>query len=300
MAKAKKVKQAEPKKIYKLTPAQEAKIPEYVDKWIKIGFSTEPVNFEKAKEAVCLAYELADLKRPTQFHVVDSPMSAIKFIQTLDSKKTPNDIFSEMIFGNHDASWLGFYQFFRDELNIEECKKLDGLIELANHCGWLNVYEDVVVFQHRPESVKMDDQKRLHCQDGPAIRYRDGFSVYAWHGVRIPGEWIENTKEALTPQIALSWENVEQRRCACEILGWANILRQLGSKVIDEDADPEVGTLVEVEIPEIGKEKFLRVMCGTKREFALPVPPEMKTALEANAWTFGFEAKDFIIPEVRT
>ena len=135
--------------------------------------------------------------------------------------------------------------------------------------------------------------------DGPAIRYRDGYSVYAWHGVRIPAEWIEQ-KNKLTAKTALTWQNIEQRRAACEILGWAKILKELDSKVVDEDGDPEIGTLLEVDIPEIGREKFLRVLCGTKREFALPVPPEMKTALEANAWTFGFDSKDFIKPEVRT
>ena len=92
----------------------------------------------------------------------------------------------------------------------------------------------------------------------------------------------------------------EERRAACEILGWANILRELDAKVINEDGDPEIGTLVEVDLPDIGKEKFLRVLCGTKREFALPVPPDMKTALQANAWTFGMDIKDFVVPEVRT
>ena len=161
------------------------------------------------------------------------------------------------------------------------------------------MYEDLVVFQHRPTQILMDDQERLHCDHGPAILYRDGFAVYAWHGVRIPAEWIED-KSSITPHMALTWENIEQRRAACEILGWNNILNVLDAKVIDEDADPMIGVLVEVDIPEIGREKFLRVMCGTGREFALPVPPEMKTALESNAWTSGMDTNEFVIPEVRT
>ena len=73
------------------------------------------------------------------------------------------------------------------------------------------------------------------------------------------------------------------------------------SDLIDRDEDPEIGELVEVEIPEIGREKFLRVLCGTGREFALPVPPDMKTALQANSWTFGFDDfREFMKPEVRT
>ncbi len=81
---------------------------------------------------------------------------------------------------------------------------------------------------------------------------------------------------------------------------WARILRELNAKIIDEDADPMIGTLVEVTLPDLGKEKFLKVLCGTGREFAIPVPPEMKTALDANAWTFDLDGNTLRKLEVRT
>lgn len=71
-------------------------------------------------------------------------------------------------------------------------------------------------------------------------------------------------------------------------------------RTIDKDDDPEIGELIEVELPEVGRERFLRVLCGTGRMFALPVPPDMTTALAAQAWTWGLDAKSFIRPEVRT
>jgi len=61
-----------------------------------------------------------------------------------------------------------------------------------------------------------------------------------------------------------------------------------------------IGTLVEVTLPDLGKEKFLKVLCGTGREFAIPVPPEMKTALDANAWTFDLDGNTLRKLEVRT
>lgn len=73
--------------------------------------------------------------------------------------------------------------------------------------------------------------------------------------------------------------------------------------MIDQDADEMIGTLLEVHIPNIGNdsmlEKFLKVRCGTGAEFAIPVPPEMRTALEANAWTYGLKPTEYV-PEVRT
>jgi hypothetical protein len=123
--------------------------------------------------------------------------------------------------------------------------------------------------------------------------------LYYWHGVAIPGEWVSGKKP--TAIEALHWENLEQRRAACEIVGWDAILTQLNARVIDADDDPEVGTLVEVNLPDAGPERFLRVRCGTGRQFALAVPPGMKTALEASAWTYGLEAdvRNYL-PEIRT
>lgn len=171
--------------------------------------------------------------------------------------------------------------------------------EAAIHGTFRVMHEKFCIVSDFPEVLKIDEQNRPHGQEGPSHRWRDGWSLYHWHGVAVPEHWIMN-KETLTAKEAITWENIEQRRAACEILGWAKILRELDAKVINEDGDPEIGTLVEVVLPDIGKEKFLRVLCGTKREFALPVPPDMKTALQANAWTFGMDINDFVVPEVRT
>jgi hypothetical protein len=99
----------------------------------------------------------------------------------------------------------------------------------------------------------------------------------------------------------LKQKNVEQRRVACEILGWANILRNLDeAKTIDADNDPQIGELVEVKLPDLpNKAKFLRVRCGTGREFAIGIPPHINKALDAQAWIVGLEPKDFTRPEIR-
>jgi hypothetical protein len=45
--------------------------------------------------------------------------------------------------------------------------------------------------------------------------------------------------------------------------------------------------------------RFLRVRCATGRDFVLSVPLQMRTALEANAWTYGMNPEDYQL-EVRT
>ena len=308
------------KKLEKLTDAQLARLPQIRDEWLAIGLSTEPLNFEAAKSAVVKIYAAAGLEPPKWFFRFQSPIAAAiaaAMLKTGDQVRDQVrdqvgaqvwdqvrdqvwDQVGAQVYGAHDANWLGFYSAFA-EFGITDAARLEPLGELAKHCGWWAPYEGMVILQDRPSVLRFDDQKRLHCEDGPAIRYPDGLvEVFAWHGTRIPREWIED-KKSLTGKIALSIENVEQRRAACEIIGWANILEQLKAKTIDKHENPEIGELIEVNLPDSGKERFLCVMCATKRRFAIPVPPNMKTALQASAWTYCMEdALNDYLPEVRT
>ncbi len=162
--------------------------------------------------------------------------------------------------------------------------------------GFRLMHEDFCMVSDFPKTLKVDAQNRPHCEDGPSHEWRDGWALYHWHGVSIPGEWVTGNKPTATE--AINWPNIEQRRAACEIVGWTNILKELNAKIIDTD-EPEIGQLLECEIPDSGPERFLRVLCGTKREFVLPVPREMQSALEANSWTYGLDKITFK-PEVRT
>jgi hypothetical protein len=133
----------------------------------------------------------------------------------------------------------------------------------------------------------------------PAIKCRDGYEVYCWHGTRIPAEWI-NDKDNIDPSLALTHENLEQRRCLAEILGWEKVLSQLEVRSVNKDPSPEIGELLEADLPDAPKSKFLKVKCGTGRTFVLPVPPEMQSAAQANAWTYNIDEQLLRKIEVRT
>ena len=204
--------------------------------------------------------------------------------------------------GQHDAWLWGFYEAGR-KLGVKYSKELNEMLnhhcDLVRSVGWVYPFKDFCILTDRPERIIFDEEPRLHCEDGPAILYRDGYALFSWRGQRIPSKWITDP-DTITPEIALTWENIEQRRAACEILGWGKILDQLNAITIDKDGDPQIGELVEVDIPEIGRERFLRVECGTKREFVLPVPPDMMTAIQANSWTYGIDQNVLQQLEVRT
>jgi hypothetical protein len=282
-------------KIKSLTDKQISRFPFYREKWLKIGLCTDPVDFSKAEDAAKDVYKEVNLSIPDKFYYAQSPLDGVGIARKLLGIKNATHSFT---FGAHDASWLSFYDFFLNELNIKNCRRLEPLMKLAEVCGWWIPFDTAVILEDRPRKLVFDNRNLLHNETGPSVEYSDGFSVYSWHGQRIPKKWVEE-KDYLTPTIALGLENLEERRVACEILGWDKVLNELDSTTIDKDEDDAIGELLEVNLPDVGKERFLKVLCGTGRIFAIPVPGHVKTALEANSWTYDLDAKDYV-PEVRT
>ncbi len=284
--------------IESLTDEQTKLMDVYRDKWLEIGLSTTTLDVDNALAALKVAYATAGLTMPDKYEVYDSPFEAIREMKRLYNEDvSPNDF----VYGSQDATWLSFYEYFKDVFDIKECHELQGLIDFAQHSGWALLYDEMVVLTHKPTEIKFDENNLTHCEDDYAIKYRDGTGIAMWHGTRLPPEaeeWILD-KSTITPKVLFQWENIEERRCACEILGWASVLEHLDATVVDEDSDPTIGTLLEVELPDSGKEKFLMATdpnVGTK--VGIPVPSDMSTALEANSWTYGIDKIDFK-PEFR-
>lgn len=299
-ATAKTAKTAAPakKKLDKLSQAQIDAMPKYVEKWVNIGLSTERVDFEKVKPLVAMCYEKAGYTVP-RMHFVRGPEEGYAKYLELGGKPGRSEYTSGCMFGSMEASWLSYYDYYKNETDIE-IDNIDHMKELVMNSGWVYLGDTDAIIHDRPVTIARDDQGRLHSETGPAIAYGDSWQRFFWHGVAIPAEWITD-RSKLTAEIAIGQENVELRRCACEILGWANVIKNLKSKQIDKDPDPMVGTLYEVDLPDMGKEKFLVVQCGTGRTFAIPVPPEMKTALAANSWSYNLKnPEDLRNLEVRT
>jgi hypothetical protein len=148
--------------------------------------------------------------------------------------------------------------------------------------------------------VHFDNNRLLHSEIGMSVRYRDGWGCYSWHGVSVPGEWIEN-KTTLDPKSAITWPNMEQRTAAIEIIGgWHKVLHVLDARTINADS-PQIGTLVEVQLPDLPTPtRFNQVLCGTNRTFAYAVPSTVKTAREAQAYRTRKTVENWTPPEVRT
>lgn len=284
-----------------LTQEQLDEMPKYVDKWVSIGLSTDLIDFEKAKEAIHLAYAAAGLESIPDENIIhcQGPRDATKKIQELSGDPSLNAS-SAVFFVGSSASELAKIEYCENVLNIKGLRDIEGvsaLEGLARNAGWINMFDTHAFVSERPCLIKRDRDHQLHCEDGPAIEYRDGYKVFFWHGNAVPEHWIIDQP---TVKDIFDTANQEVRAAGIEILGWETILETINCKVIDVDDDPEIGTLVHGNIPGIDEIcAFVRVQCGTGRKFALRVPPTVTTALEGVSWTYGYTPEEYKL-EVRT
>jgi hypothetical protein len=123
------------------------------------------------------------------------------------------------------------------------------------------------------------------------VEYRDGWGVYAWHGVAVPRKVILKP-EALTRQDFFRQRDLEVRRVIQERMG-ERFVTALGGVVIDSGTR---GVLYEVELTRDPDRmaRYIHVRdASSPREYHLRVPPTMATAAEAIAWSFGLTADEY-------
>lgn len=205
--------------------------------------------------------------------------------------------------------WAGY------DCYLTSCRDILGL-ELTSHAGYAHweqaaihggfrvMHEEFCIVSDFPEVLCVDDQNRPHCETGPSHRWRDGWELHYWHGVKVPAHWIED-RHNLDPVEVLKTDNVELRAAGAAIVGWPRMLDALDAKVVDSDPDPDHGDLLEVTLPGLPETGlFLRAYCKRNGLIVEGVPKisdidgnPIKTVRAAQAWSFGKAEADFIYPD---
>jgi hypothetical protein len=205
--------------------------------------------------------------------------------------------------GPHDLSWLSTCDYLRHVLGFgKETEPLLGLLQLARHLGWLQPHARTCWLAERPDRLRRDVGDRLHHAGGPALRFPDGWSVWAWRGVEVP-RWIIERPEEITLEAIDAQQNVQVRRCMIEIMTPQVYVGLGGAARIAED---ETGVLwrrtwlasdawAAVEVINATPEAD-----GSRRHFFLQVPPNLATPCEAVAWTYGMRSQAYAKLVVRT
>jgi hypothetical protein len=202
--------------------------------------------------------------------------------------------------GPRDLSWLAAYEYLRGVLALKaETEPLIGLSQVAANGGWWQPHARTCFLSERPEFIRTDANDRLHHESGPALRFADGFSVFAWRGVEVP-RWVIEHKARITLEAIDAQSNVQVRRCMIEIMTPQRYVAQGGAVRLAED---ETGILwrktwlasdawAAVEVINGTPEAD-----GTRKHYFLQVPANLRTPREAVAWTYGIapEAYDRLV-----
>ncbi|MEV3987590.1 DUF6745 domain-containing protein [Streptomyces sp. NPDC049837] len=194
----------------------------------------------------------------------------------------------DAVLGQHDAAWLCAF-------DPGEGSALDGPAAVARTAGWWWPYEHLAVICERPVELHRDEAGRLDRADGPALAFPDGFALYAWRGMPVPGDFLAELA-ALTPERIREEENAELRRVMLEHFGYDRYLSESGAEPVHRD---ETGVLWRIPLPDDEDVAMVEVVNstpepdGTSRTYWLRVPPATRTAREGVAWTFGLAAEAY-------
>jgi hypothetical protein len=208
--------------------------------------------------------------------------------------------------------WAGYDCYLtacRDILGLElrEHAAYEYWEQAAIHGGFRVMHEEFCMVSDFPESLQVDEQGRPHCETGPSHRWRDGWSLYHWHGVRVPAHWIEN-RDTLDPAEVLKAQNVEQRAAGAAIVGWPKMASKLKRKIIDGDPNTDIGALIELTLPGLREPgRFLQAVCPRNGTIVEGIPRvsdidglPIETVIAAQAWRVGDPQSEYEHPPVRT
>lgn len=283
--------------IESLTPEQEEKLAEYRDKWLAIGLATrKEIPTDKVETLFRDLYTQSGLTPPKRFIYVDSPQAGHRLVKEL-STDAPNPGY-----GNHDAAWLGFYDYFVNVVKLDLGPRINLLINLAYHIHWYWPLDQAVVISNRPTELHMRNE-RLHRDLGPAVLYADGFGVWSLNGVSFSpkegAKWIAPAPEDLPTDEVLSIRNVEQRAEIIKKIGIDKLFIKLKPKLLDTKDGYELYavTLYEDFQPRI----YVKMQNPSVDEIHVEaVHPDCKTVDQALAWRNWGKIDVFTPPLVLT
>lgn len=155
--------------------------------------------------------------------------------------------------------------------------------------------ENICFVCAKPETLITNEMGLAHNDSGPALRFSDGFEVFAWRGLVVDRELIEK-RYRITVQRIVEEKNVELRRILLDMYGDEKFIEDSNAIVLDSDRH---GVLYQYNFKSDEPLVMVKVKnstCepdGTYKYYYLRVPPTMATAREAVAWTFGLTADEY-------
>jgi hypothetical protein len=276
--------------IDKLTDKQEREISIYRERWMAIGKSCTQIDREKASGLIVELYKYMDMK-PPKIIFCDSPFACRK-----EFRERSREADIEWFYGQHHAYWMGYYDYFYNELGfkVDDVRFYELVKNLIIETHWMIPCETECIVSERPEYICVSNNV-LHADGKPAIRYKDGFAVWALNGVRVTQEIAETPAGELDPKIIFREKNVEARREIVRKIGNERIFETLNAKVVDTWMEYSLLKL-KIDSFDISTLRMKNPSTGTWH--CENVPETCRTVKDALAWRDGEE--EYEMPVVLT
>ncbi|MEV6279362.1 DUF6745 domain-containing protein [Nocardia sp. NPDC051832] len=242
-------------------------------------------------------------------HLLQSLSQTVTRMSSLITAEANAEVFSRDFNWQRTLSvvWLAHAEAVRRIGNFAVDERITLWEQVARSCGWWWPQPEVCVISERPvlARTEVSDERgelRLHCPDGPALRYRDGWTVHAWHGTRVP-EWVlaDPTVARIDAEV-----NVEVRRCAIERFGWPAYIEEAGMRLIATAPDPG-NPGFELRLYDMRRSFNVLVAVngslerdGTRRRYGLTVPGGFTDPVAAAGWTYGLTGAQYALLQRRT
>lgn len=170
-------------------------------------------------------------------------------------------------------------------------ERLEAWEQVYLRCHFAFLRKDIVAVSEPPVIYLKDAEGRFHAEDGAAIVYSDGASLFFWHGVMVP-RWVIKQPQKINPHVIFSQGNTEIRRVMIERYGMERFLEKSEARLLNKSG---MGELYEVGFWRDNTwARFVKVKNstpepdGSYKHYVLQVHPDTLTAAEGVAWTFGF------------
>lgn len=219
---------------------------QYIEKWRRFLFSTDPINRSKVKELVEKSYQILNLGEP-EIIFCDSPLQAKKYIdqrqpsindyinyhtlkcelfslldkESISSFRSSNILSYEIkdiflyeedilsiaasnfyeILYDYFPFWKSIaselmasncceYDFYITELNVKCNQEIWNTVKsLCKECPYILSFTDVCFVIEKPIELYLDKMIRLHKEGQPAVKFIDGYQIYACRGIEIPEKY---------------------------------------------------------------------------------------------------------------
>ncbi|MGH7844511.1 MAG: DUF6745 domain-containing protein [Candidatus Binatia bacterium] len=151
--------------------------------------------------------------------------------------KTPDD-------GEHDdLTGIAFIDFLM-KIPLDELRPSEEFIRLMlalkpwifviASCNGLWYRKGAIILMDTPEILRIDEQGRLHCEDGPALRWRDGVQYHFLHGIRVPEQYVFAKPDEISLADVVEERNAEVRLTLINKIGFSRLLGTVRHWTISE------------------------------------------------------------------